>query len=85
MRVQGVTRRATASSRDDATARRGEGPAGRRPAIPLATALSETWQYAALAAAAVALLLLRRGVVFTLLAAGTVGAVAGLLGASMPR
>jgi chromate transporter len=53
-------------------------------AIPLTTALSETWQYAVLAAAAVALLLLRRGVVITLLAAGTVGALAGLLGAPMP-
>jgi chromate transporter len=54
-------------------------------AIPLAAALSETWQYAVLAAAAVALLLLRRGVVATLLAAGTVGAVAGLLGAPLPH
>jgi chromate transporter len=54
-------------------------------AIPLTTALSETWQYAVLAAAAVALLLLRRGVVITLLAAGTVGALAGLLGAPMPH
>jgi chromate transporter len=53
-------------------------------AIPLALAVSETWQYAVLAAAAIAVLALRRGVVQTLLAAGTVGALAGLLGASLP-
>jgi chromate transporter len=53
--------------------------------IPLAAALSETWQYAVLVAAALALLLLRRGVVVTLLAAGTVGAAAGLLGAPLPH
>jgi chromate transporter len=51
-------------------------------AVPLAGALSETWQYVVLAAAAVALLILRRGVVPTLLAAGLAGTVAGLLGAS---
>jgi chromate transporter len=51
--------------------------------IPLAAALSETWQYAVLAAAAVALLVLRRSVVLTLLAAGSIGAVAGLLGAPL--
>jgi chromate transporter len=50
-------------------------------AIPLAAALSETWQYMVLAAAAIALLALRRGIVLTLLVAGTVGAVAGLMGA----
>ncbi len=54
-------------------------------AIPLTSALSEGWQYAVLAAAAILLLVLRRGVVLTLLAAGTVGAVAGLLGASLPH
>jgi hypothetical protein len=54
-------------------------------AIPLAAALSETWQYAVLAAAAVALLAPRRGVVVTLLAAGLAGAVAGLLGAPLPQ
>jgi chromate transporter len=54
-------------------------------AIPLAAALSETWQYAVLAAAAVALLVLRRSVVATLLAAGLAGAVAGLLGAPLPH
>jgi chromate transporter len=54
-------------------------------AIPLAGALSETWQYVVLAAAAIALLALRRSIVLTLLAAGTVGAVAALLGAPIPR
>jgi chromate transporter len=53
--------------------------------IPLAAALSETWQYAVLAAAAMALLVLRRSVVLTLLAAGSIGAVAGLLGAPLLR
>ena len=54
-------------------------------AIPLAGALSETWQYVVLAAAAIALLALRRSIVLTLLTAGTVGAVAALLGAPIPR
>ena len=54
-------------------------------AIPLAGALGETWQYVLLAAAAVALLVLRRSVVLTLLAAGIVGAVAGLLGVPIPH
>ncbi len=53
-------------------------------AIPLAAALSEAWQFGLLVAAAVALLVLRRSVVLTLLAAGTVGAVAGVLGAPIP-
>ena len=52
-------------------------------AIPLALALQETWQWAVLAGAAFALLVLRRGVVFTLLAAGAVGAVAVVLGAPL--
>jgi chromate transporter len=52
-------------------------------AIPLATALSETWQYVLLATAAIALLALRRSVVQTLLSAGAVGALAGLLGAPL--
>jgi chromate transporter len=51
--------------------------------IPLAAALSEPWQYAVLAAAATALLLLNRSVVLTLLAAGTVGAVGALLGVTL--
>ena len=53
-------------------------------AVPLARALSEGWQVAVLAAAAIALLVLRRGVVMTLLIAGAVGAAAGLLGAPLP-
>ncbi|HYI75233.1 MAG TPA: chromate efflux transporter [Gaiellaceae bacterium] len=52
-------------------------------AVPLALALQETWQWAVLAGAAVALLVLRRGVVLTLLAAGAVGAVAVVLGAPL--
>jgi chromate transporter len=54
-------------------------------AIPLAAALSQTWQYAVLAVAAIALLILRRGIVLTLLTAGTVGAIAALLGAPIPQ
>jgi chromate transporter len=53
-------------------------------AIPLALALAETWQVAVLAAAAVALFALRRGVVLTLIAAGAAGALAGALGAPLP-
>ena len=49
-------------------------------AIPLTGALVVTWQYAVLAGAAVALLVLRRGVVATLLCAGAVGAVIALAG-----
>ncbi len=54
-------------------------------AIPLTLALSETWQYPVLALAAVSLLLLRRGVVPTLLGAGAIGVIAVLLGAPLPR
>jgi len=54
-------------------------------AVPLTAALGESWQYAVLAAAAVALLLLRRGVVATLLLAGCTGVLAALLGAPIPR
>jgi chromate transporter len=54
-------------------------------AIPLTAALSETWQYAVLALGAVMLLLLRRGVVPTLLIAAAVGALAGLTGAPIPN
>jgi chromate transporter len=54
-------------------------------AIPLTSALQERWQYGVLAAAAVALLLLRRGVVQTLLGAGVVGLLASLAGASLPH
>ena len=54
-------------------------------AIPLAAALRETWQFAVLAAAAVILLIARRGIVVTLLGAGLVGAIAALAGAPVPR
>jgi chromate transporter len=53
-------------------------------AIPLAAALEERWQAAVLAAAAVALLALRRGVVATLVGAGAVGAVIALAGGPLP-
>jgi len=54
-------------------------------AILLAGALQETWQFAVLAAAAVALLLLKRGVVETLLVAGAAGVAAALAGAPLPH
>ena len=47
-------------------------------AIPLTRALSHTWQYAVLAGAVTLLLLLRRGVVLTLLSAGAAGVVIAL-------
>lgn len=50
-------------------------------AVPLTAALGESWQYALVPAAALALLVLRRGVVPTLLLAGCIGVSAGLLGA----
>jgi chromate transporter len=53
-------------------------------AIPLAEAIGETWQYFVLGATAIALLVLRRGVVSTLLLAGIVGVAAALLGAPVP-
>jgi chromate transporter len=53
-------------------------------AIPLALALTETWQLGVLAAAAVALFVLRRGVVATLIGAGAAGAVAAALSAPLP-
>jgi chromate transporter len=53
-------------------------------AIPLALALSESWQLAILAAAAVALFIARRGVVLTLIAAGAAGALAAVLGLPLP-
>ncbi|HLX20658.1 MAG TPA: chromate transporter [Gaiellaceae bacterium] len=53
--------------------------------IPLARALHEGWQFGVLAAAAVALLALRRGIVTTLLLAGVVGVVAAVSGASLPH
>jgi chromate transporter len=52
--------------------------------IPLARALSEPWQYGVLVGAAVLLLLLRRGVVGTLLLAGAVGVAVTLAGGTLP-
>jgi len=54
-------------------------------AIPLALALTQIWQYAVLAGAAILLLALRRGVVLTLLAAAAVGVVIGLAGGPVPH
>ena len=54
-------------------------------AIALAGALQEAWQFAILAAAAVALLIFKRGIVETLLVAGAVGVVAALAGAPLPH
>jgi chromate transporter len=54
-------------------------------AIPLTAALTQLWQYAVLAAAILLLLGLRRGVVFTLLAAGAVGLVISLAGGPLPH
>jgi chromate transporter len=53
-------------------------------AIILAGALREGWQFGVLGAGAVALLVLRRGVVETLVAAGVLGAVLALAGAPLP-
>jgi chromate transporter len=53
-------------------------------AIPLALALDVVWQYGVLAAAAVSLLVMRRGVVMTLLLAGAAGLVAEMAGAPLP-
>ena len=54
-------------------------------AIPLTAALTQPWQYAVLAAAMVLLLGLRRGVVFTLLAAGAAGLIISLAGGPLPH
>ncbi len=53
-------------------------------AIPLAGALGEAWQFGILALAALALLVLRRGVVLTLVSAAVLGAALALLGAPLP-
>jgi chromate transporter len=54
-------------------------------AIPLASALAETWQFIILGAAAVAVLLARRGIVLTLLVAGIAGGIIGATGGPLPR
>jgi chromate transporter len=53
-------------------------------AVPLARALDETWQFVVLGAAAIALVLLRRGIVPVLVAAGVVGAAIALAGGPLP-
>jgi chromate transporter len=53
-------------------------------AVTLAAVLTEAWQFGVLGAALVALLVLRRGVVITLLAAATIGVALALLGAPVP-
>jgi chromate transporter len=53
-------------------------------AVTLALELGETWQFAVLAAAIVCLLVLRRGVVATLLGAAAIGVGLALAGAPVP-
>jgi chromate transporter len=53
-------------------------------AVTLAGGIDETWQIPVLAAAAVTLLIARRGVVETLVASGGVGAALALAGAPLP-
>ncbi len=53
-------------------------------AVPLARAISEPWQYAVLAGAAVLLLMPRRNVVLTLLAAASAGIAISLAGGPLP-
>ena len=53
-------------------------------AVILARALTQPWQYAVLAAAALMLLGLRRGVVLTLLAAAATGVLIALAGGGLP-
>lgn len=53
-------------------------------AVTLAIALHEPWQFVLLALALLALLWLRRGVVETLIGAGAIGVILGLLGAPVP-
>jgi chromate transporter len=52
--------------------------------VTLTEGLHHTWQLALLAAAVIALLGLRRGVVETLLGAGVIGVIAALAGAPLP-
>jgi chromate transporter len=53
-------------------------------AVPLAGALTESWQYGVLAAAAVGLLVVRRSVLLVLLAAAAIGLVLMWAGATIP-
>jgi chromate transporter len=52
--------------------------------VPLTGALTQWWQYAVLAGAAVAVLRLRQGVVSVLLCAGAVGVLVALAGGPLP-
>lgn len=54
-------------------------------AIPLALSLTQPWQYAVLAGAAILLLALRRGVVTTLLVAAAAGSLLAIAGAALPQ
>ena len=54
-------------------------------AVPLALGLTEAWQFAVLGAAAVALVVARRGIVATLLGASLVGMVVALAGGALPH
>jgi chromate transporter len=54
-------------------------------AVALARALTEPWQYVILGAAAVALLVLRRGVVLTLVASAAAGTIIVASGAALPH
>jgi chromate transporter len=54
-------------------------------AIPLAASLGLAWQFAVLAAAAIALFALRRGVVLTLVGAAVAGVVIALAGGPLPH
>jgi chromate transporter len=53
-------------------------------AVTLAGALSEGWQWGVLAAAAIALLIIRVGVVASLIGAGAIGVILALAGAPVP-
>jgi chromate transporter len=54
-------------------------------AIPLTRELTQAWQYGVLAAAVLALLVLRRGVVSALLLAGAAGVLVALAGGPLPH
>ncbi|WP_328653111.1 chromate efflux transporter [Micromonospora sp. NBC_00330] len=54
-------------------------------AVPLTQALTQPWQYAILAGAAVLMLALRRGPVLTLTTAAAIGVITVLAGASLPH
>ena len=54
-------------------------------AIPLTRALTQPWQYAVLGTALILMLALRRGVVFTLVAAGTAGTLIAVAGGPLPH